>query len=74
MEEMIPRFLSARIPRANPCKAFPKYRNLEAIARTMWNIVVNGECESEVSRVREFTEYPIEKSLQCRGFISARGC
>jgi len=35
-EEMTPRFLSLR---ANPCKTFPKYRNLEAIARTMWNMV-----------------------------------
>ena len=42
-EEMTPRFLSVRIPRASPCNAFPKYRNLEASARTKWNIIVNGE-------------------------------
>jgi hypothetical protein len=37
-EEMTPRSLSARMPRANPCNTFPKYRNLDAIAKTMWNI------------------------------------
>jgi hypothetical protein len=38
-EEMTPRLLSARMPRASPCKTFPKYRNLEATARTRWNMV-----------------------------------
>jgi len=38
-EEMISRFLKARIPRANPCNMFPRYRNRDAIEKTMWNIV-----------------------------------
>ena len=37
--EMTPRFLSVRIPRARRCSTFPKTRNLEAIEKTMWNIV-----------------------------------
>jgi hypothetical protein len=34
-EEMTPRVLRARIPRARPCSTFPKNINLDAIERTM---------------------------------------
>jgi hypothetical protein len=43
--ETTPRFLSARMPRARPCSTFPKNMNLEAIEKTMWNIV-NWRVES----------------------------
>jgi hypothetical protein len=38
-EEMAPRLLSARIPRANPCNIFRRYRNLDVREKTRWNIV-----------------------------------
>jgi hypothetical protein len=44
-EEVMRRFLRARIPRANPCNMFPTYRNRAVIEKTMWNIV-NGRFES----------------------------
>jgi hypothetical protein len=37
--EMASRLLSVRIPRANPCNMFRRYRNLDVRVKMMWNIV-----------------------------------
>ena len=43
-EEMVSRLLRARIPRANPCNMFQRYRNLNARKKMTWNIV---DCKVE---------------------------
>src|ERR1700755_1053304 len=43
--EMASRLLSARIPRANPCNTFRRYRNLEVREKMTWNIV---DCRVEI--------------------------
>jgi hypothetical protein len=62
-EEMIRRFLRARIPRANPCNMFPRYRNLEAIEKTTWNIV-NGRLRCESAKVRKCTSISDEERMR----------
>src|SRR6267154_3004994 len=56
-EEMAARFLSARIPRANPCNMFRRYRNLEVREKMTWNIV---DCRVEL------------ESLKCEVYIRWR--
>ncbi len=40
-EVMVRRFLSARTPRASPCKTLPRYRNFDVKAKS-WNIDVES--------------------------------
>jgi len=47
--EMVPRLLSARIPRENRCNTFRRYRNLDVREKTTWNIV---DCRVESLRVQ----------------------
>jgi len=66
---MVSRLLRARIPRANPCNMFRRYRNLDAIEKMAWNIV---DCRVEFESSK--CEVYIRWRKQCDGGTRYTAC
>ena len=60
--EMASRLLRARIPRANPCNMFLRYRNLDVRERMAWNIV-DCRVEFESSKCEAYIRWEKRKVM-----------